>query len=459
MTIPGPVTAGAYLAEGNGTSAAIAVPSGVAANDIIIVHIHAENTETITAPTGFTLIGRADVTGASDFYHSVFWKRATGSDSGTYTFSWSTSTWRTGFALRIPGCITSGSPIDASTHAESATTSTTTPSVSLTTTGADRLIVWLADLYDVSTWTIPTNYTRPTISGVPSSRLMDGGTRGQASAGSTGTVTGTLGTARQRTAWLLALIPAASYVAPGSAFDIDDWKLTLPTGPASDATEVTQPTLETYADANFYLDGSNQIVMTAPVQGSTTSGSGAARCEFREMESGAEANWTMASSGFRQLTVTGMFDPTNITDRKEMIIGQIHGVTGTPPWYLAAEFHVTPARIRLYKDGPGVANVVTDITATTLITYRIRVYQGRVKFWAAAGAVAALPAVPLYDWAASEFTDNTGCYLKFGAYNKSNVATGGTGSAISTITYAQLIQPADPIPSDTPEPGRFLLTY
>lgn len=547
MTIPGPATVGAYVSPQTGLNAAVAVPSGVAANDIIIVSLHKENSNTVTMPSGFALLDVVPLA-SPGFWHYVFWKRATGADTGTYTFSWSGDDWRTAIAIRIPGCITSGSPFDVTTHAESATLSATTPAVSLTTTGPDRLLLWLVDLWDTADVTAPASYTRPTNTW-PTNRLLDAATRGQAAAGATGSVTGTLATSRERIARLLALLPAAttaaptvdagadasitlggsfsrtatennngstitsrawtiqagpagvgttistaaalsswtpttsgSYTlrysatnalgtgtddvavtvnppAPGSVFDLTDWKITLPTGPSSDATEVTQPTLNTYSDSNFQLNASNQLVMTAPVQGSTTSGSGGSRCEFREMESGAEADYTLAGSGFRQLTVSAMWDPTNITDRKEMIVGQIHGVTGTPPIYLAAEFHVTPARLRIYKDGPGLANVVTDLTPTTLVTYRIRVYQGRVKLWAALGPVANLPATPAFDWAASEFADNTGCYFKAGAYNKSTVATGGTGSAITTITYMQLIQPGDPIPSDSPEPGRFLLAY
>lgn len=248
---------------------------------------------------------------------------------------------------------------------------------------------------------------------------------------------------------------------PGAAFNLDDWKLTLPTGPASDATEITQPTLETYADTNFKLDDSNRTVMTAPVQGSTTSGSGGTRCEFREMEGGAEADWAFATSGFRQLTVSGMFDPTNITDRKEMIVGQIHGETGTPPVYLAVEHHVATPRLRLFKSGSSSVTVpgVDGLTATTEITYRMRIVDGRLKLWAAIGGVANLPAAPQYDWATSELIDVTGCYFKAGAYNKSTVAAGGTGEAKATITHLELIQPGDPIPADYPEPGRFLLAY
>lgn len=270
----------------------------------------------------------------------------------------------------------------------------------------------------------------------------------------------------------LVLNGVSSTVAPGTVFDLDDWKVTLPTDGADAGTgadEVTQPALETHSDANFYLDGSSRMVMVAPTVGATTSGSSATRYELREMEGGVEAAWSVATSGARQLTVSGIFDPTSITGgtepRKEIIVGQIHGPSGTPPMYLSVEHTsgtagtvVTP-RLRVYKDGPGLANILSPLTATTEITYRIRVESGRVKLWAAIGGVGALPSTPQYDWAAADFTEDTSvCYFKAGAYNKTTVASGSTGSAIATITHLELLQPAD-APAPTMEPGRMLLGY
>jgi hypothetical protein len=547
MAAPVLASVGAYLGPSTSSTANVAVPSGVAANDIILVTLHWENSAVPTPPSPFVQID-VEALVAPGYWNRVYWKRATGADSGTYNFTLNASDYRTAIAARFTGCITTGDPWDVFTNASSSSTSTTTPAVSLTTTGADRLLVWMADLWDTSTFTAPQSpqvYARPTNSWT-SSRLLDICTRSQAAAGATGNVTGTLGIARERIAWLIALKPTAatsaptvnagadvtghapstaftrtatensngatitsrawtissgpagvgttigtaaalswtptvagSYVLqyaatnsvgtgtdtmsitvavapqpPGSVFDLTNWKLTTsfedPSDPG-DADEVLQPELNTYLDANFYLNGSNAMVMSTPVNGTTTSGSSATRYEFREMEAG----WNMATSGYRRLTVSGIFDPTSIVGgsqpRQEIICGQIHGPSGTPPLYLSVEFTsgtggtpVTP-RLRVYKDGPGLANILSPLTSTTGITYRIEVANGRTKLWAAIGGVVDLPGAPQYDWAAAEFTEDTSvCYLKAGSYHKTTVASGSSGAAIVTITYLELLQGGAP---------------
>jgi hypothetical protein len=247
---------------------------------------------------------------------------------------------------------------------------------------------------------------------------------------------------------------------PGSEFDLDNWKLTLPTGPApGDPDEIQQPALDTYSDANFHLDTSNRMVMIAPVQGIITGGSSGTRCEFREMQGGTEAAWTPFDLGARSLTVTGTFDPTSITGgtqpRHEMISGQIHGELGSPPLYLAAEYHVATPRIRVYKyngtSTPGFGNMLAGITPTTVITYRIEYDPGadpangtgRIKVYGAFGGEENLPATPNFEFAPSDFFGQTsGWYLKGGSYNKTEVASGSTGASVATISHLELIQPA-----------------
>jgi len=233
--------------------------------------------------------------------------------------------------------------------------------------------------------------------------------------------------------------------APGSYFDLSRFKLTVPldypTDSNSNADEIGQADLPTWADSYFFLDDSNRMVMTAPVQAATTGGSGGTRCELREMEpDGTESAWDMRSA-HRIFTVSGIFDPTSCTDRKEMIAGQIHATGGTPPLYFAVEHHVATPRLRLYKDGPGVANLLTGLTATTQIAYQLLIGGGRVRVKAVIGDQTGLAAAPvLYDFAATEFAEFTNCYMKCGAYNKSDVADGGTGESIATITYISLEQ-------------------
>src|SRR5690606_34357432 len=97
----------------------------------------------------------------------------------------------------------------------------------------------------------------------------------------------------------VVLAGGSAFDPPGSVFDLTDWKVTLPTdGPDANSTadEITQPTLASYADENFYLDGSDRMVMVAPTSGpniETTGGSSASRCELREMQGENEAAWSI----------------------------------------------------------------------------------------------------------------------------------------------------------------------
>jgi len=103
------------LAAGNRSTAPVPVPSGVAADNVIITLAHFESDAAITPPSGFTqkyMREQNDAGGA--FREYVFWKRATGADSGTYDFSWdATSPWSEWVALRISGCVTTGDPFGA----------------------------------------------------------------------------------------------------------------------------------------------------------------------------------------------------------------------------------------------------------------------------------------------------------------------------------------------------------
>lgn len=251
-------------------------------------------------------------------------------------------------------------------------------------------------------------------------------------------------------------------LAPGEVFDLSNFKWTGPTedpNDPGDAIEIQQPALTTYADEHLYLNDQNHMVFVAPVVGETTGGSSATRSELREMENGTEAAWAMGSPDARSLTVTGYFDPTNITGgttpRKEMIIGQIHGELGNPPLYLAAEYHVATPRVRVYKyngsSTPGFGNMLAGITPTTLATYRIEYdpVNNQIKVYGAFGGRENLPVTPNFTFNAADFFgQTTGLYFKAGAYNKTTVSSGSTGEAITTVTYLELIQPGDEQPTD-----------
>lgn len=116
------------ITPGNGTSFAISVPTGAASGDIAVVTMYCEVEDTITAPSGFTQksdprAGTAATTGRL----IVFWKRLTAADTGTYTFSWTNTSWRDASCALFSGRSTSGDPFEASnTGVSSGNTATVT---------------------------------------------------------------------------------------------------------------------------------------------------------------------------------------------------------------------------------------------------------------------------------------------------------------------------------------------
>jgi hypothetical protein len=209
------VGAVSYLTSGTDTIGSVPVPSGVAADSIVLVVLYRgadgpQAYESLTLPDGSWSLATHNpgaTTGTFHcFYMDVAWKRATGADSGTYDFSWASSRFRVGFALRIDDCATSGTPFEDDDGATSSSASTDTPAVSVTTTGADRLLVWAGGSWTVGAWTPPSGFTDEADTDFD---LLHGASLAQASAGSSGSLVGTQGS-EAHAAWAGAFTPAAS---------------------------------------------------------------------------------------------------------------------------------------------------------------------------------------------------------------------------------------------------------
>ena len=211
MTAPAYASSGTYRAT-TGSTGSFAVPSGVVADDIVIVVFYLDvQATTVTAmPSGFAHLDGSPVTSAAPFNHSLIiaGKRATGADAGTYDFTFSGSQYHEGQAHRFTGVTTSGAFVDTpSGTATSSASSNTTPAVSMTTLGADRLVLHCATCWAGGTWTAPAGYTKRQQGGAGLSTLAD---VSQAAAGSTGSITATISNADKRAAWIGALIPVPS---------------------------------------------------------------------------------------------------------------------------------------------------------------------------------------------------------------------------------------------------------
>lgn len=211
---------GARLAGNGGYQFNLPVPAGVVANSVIVAVIY---TDSDTAPTinplpsGFQAASNSPVSNSAALREFVFWKRASGSDSGTYNFAATnvSANWATGWAMRIDGCITTGNPFDVTASAQG-TGSTSYPTIaSQTTTGADELLLWLGATYDgYQLSSAPSGFT---IQGQGVNNNSDAGlavcTKTQAAAGATGSMSATANNGTNgKLVWFGALkgIPAAN---------------------------------------------------------------------------------------------------------------------------------------------------------------------------------------------------------------------------------------------------------
>jgi hypothetical protein len=150
---------------GTGTSAAVPVPTGAAAGDIVVVGLYLETTDaSITAPAGFTLRSEAGsaATGLSRGRLFVYWKRLTGSDAGTYSFSWTTSAIYDVAAGAYSGRVTAGDPWDSpQIVAGAASTSLTTVIPSATVRAGGDLVAFATfhATAGATSWTPPSGMT------------------------------------------------------------------------------------------------------------------------------------------------------------------------------------------------------------------------------------------------------------------------------------------------------------
>lgn len=207
MAAPAFQSASDTIITGAATSVAVPVPSGVAANDVILVGLYVETTGTVTPPAGFTEKSSASTTASGEAHTGrVFWKRATGADSGTYTFSWAATVFHASAAMRISGCITTGDPIGSpvNTAVNNSGAGTTTPAVATLTPDRDNCLVFFFGTgFDGGPWTPPSGFTERVDNGFPPTFA----TLTQTTTASTGSVTATCSSAVGRTGTVGYLLP------------------------------------------------------------------------------------------------------------------------------------------------------------------------------------------------------------------------------------------------------------
>lgn len=208
------------LLQGSAATANFPVPASVASGDLIVVAFFQDGDGTITGmPAGFAHAPSSPVnvipeSGGGRHSLNVLWKRADAADTGTYDFTLSVSTYRHGRAIRHTGAVASGDPWDNTASAYSGVNVSASPAVSVTTLGPDRLLLWFATNWSGGTWTPPTGFTERFDSG---DGTASGADKAQATAGTSGSISGTCTGSDRAGAWLGALKPVSNDVSSGAS--------------------------------------------------------------------------------------------------------------------------------------------------------------------------------------------------------------------------------------------------
>jgi len=152
-------------AAGN-SSTAVTVPTGAASGDIAVVYLGQWGgsgggaTPTITPASGFAQKGGFFTSGDGLAKNSIWWKRLTGSDSGTYSFSYTGdgSFFTTCQCVMFRGGATSGDPWETVATPLTGTWGSCS-TISVTTTDPNGALFWAVYNDSAGTHTPPTNFT------------------------------------------------------------------------------------------------------------------------------------------------------------------------------------------------------------------------------------------------------------------------------------------------------------
>lgn len=146
----------------SGTNLTVTAPTSIANNDILVACAYRE-AGTWTPPAGWTQWGSDKHnfrTPTNDMILSAYWKRAA-SESGNYTFSLSTTTWRTIVMARFTGCITSGDPADMTIVPNADNSTSVATALSITTVTANTMALAFHGNFNGSAVTVSTSgYTQ-----------------------------------------------------------------------------------------------------------------------------------------------------------------------------------------------------------------------------------------------------------------------------------------------------------
>lgn len=212
MTAPVWRSAGTVAKASGDTTLTPGLPSGYQANDILVMTYNGFTRADYSTPSGWTELTSSPRTDVFGGFEGVCWKRASASETAPSVVSAQMAR-----IHAISGCITTGSPVDASAVTDQSGSSTSAVSATgITTTAADDMIF----VY------VCAGNTNTTVSGWTNSNLVsltertdDGTTPGfglasatgsKTTAGAIGTTTATLSSAQFPVTWVFGLKAGSS---------------------------------------------------------------------------------------------------------------------------------------------------------------------------------------------------------------------------------------------------------
>jgi poly(beta-D-mannuronate) lyase len=223
--------------------------------------------------------------------------------------------------------------------------------------------------------------------------------------------------------------PRANPRYPADVLDLTNWKLTLPVDNDDDgrADEIKQPCLakacydgdkktysnpafkKPFSDKYFHLNDSGKgVVLRAPVEGATTSGSDTSRTELRELfdrsdDKEVEASWSNDGNGVHTMKLEAAITKTPPV-YPSVAVAQIHD--GSAPAMLVK---LRGKRLFVDSDNGVRGNLDSDYVLGTRFTLQITATQGHITV--------------TYNRKKKVTYERSGdtFYFKAGVYNQSNL--------------------------------------
>lgn len=411
------------LTGGNGANAVIPVPTGAQTGDIVVVGIYKESTSTITGvATGFTLKTSLTTSATARGSLYVYWKRLTANDTGSYTFSWSGSTFKSGCAVAHSGRVATGDPFDGTVGTAESTTTVATLNVSTSPASAngDAVGFW-TNFTGGNSYTPPSGYTERQDLDVITVDTQDA-----VASGSTGSISATSNVSGFQKAFLGVLAEASSGFT-GTAAITEDGDTSSASGQLgyTGTAAVTQAAQTSSASGSFTSSG---FTGTAAITQQNQTSSASGQLGYSGTAAPTQANQTASASGKLGYSGTAVVTQANQT---ASATGKL-GYTGTSATTQAAQVSTASGTYTSAGSFTGSA-AVTQADQTSTATGKLG-YSGTLATTQANQAASAAGTVtnPVTGTAAvTQANQIATASGSFAALVSFGVATAATGSAPS----------------------------